>query len=256
MIKLIKEVIAQTLNHVLEDSKLNMETAFRTPLIGYSNAHSPLYEKLKAAVSPDHALPSDLLPEAETVVAFFLPFTRELVQENRQGSYAARSWAIAYIEANSLINRCCQEISQALSGLGVKSAWQQPTHNFDPEKLCAKWSHKHVAYICGLGNFGLHHMLITPSGCAGRFGSIVIDKPLSPSPRPAEPLCRYFLNGTCLVCVNKCPSGALSREGLNNKKCYAYLLETDALFADLGLCDVCGKCAVWGPCASLPASLP
>lgn len=249
---MIKKIIAATLDSVLDESHHNHETEFRTPLIGYAAADNPLFKELKTAVSPDHLLPQGLLPEAKTVVAFFLPFTSELVKENRQCDGVAKSWAIAYVEANQIIDRCCSEIAKALAPHGIKAAWQKPTHNFDPEELCAHWSHKHVAYICGLGDFGFHHMLITPLGCAGRFGSLVLNYELAPSPKENAFQCRYFENGTCLVCTQKCPSGALTTEGLDNKKCYSMLLETDAKFHDLGLCDACGKCAVWGPCAWIP----
>jgi len=245
----LKQVIAATILDVVKKNEHRSNTAFRPPLIGYARADDPLFQELKTAVSPQHLLPSDLLPEAKTVVAFFLPFTNKLVDENRDCPKVARSWAVAYIEANALINQCCEEISLALGNCGVSAAWQQATHNFDPDELCARWSHKHVAYICGLGSFGLHHMLITASGCAGRFGSFVIDRELEVSSRQDNKLCKFFHNGGCFNCVKKCPSGALTQDGLDNQKCYSYLLETDKLFTDLGLCDVCGKCAVWCPMA-------
>lgn len=248
---MIKEIIARTLDKALEENRHNNQTQFRTPLIGYTQADNPLFEKLKTAVSPKHLLPEDLLPEAKTVAAFFLPFTEELVKENRQSDRVAKSWAIAYIEANRLIDRCCNDIAEALAPHGIKTAWQKPTHNFDPEELCAYWSHKHVAYICGLGNFGFHHMLITPLGCAGRFGSFVLDYALAASPKQEGFSCEYFRQGACLVCTKKCPSGALTPKGLDNEKCYSFLLKTDSRFQDLDLCDACGKCAVWGPCSCI-----
>ncbi|MCL6636108.1 MAG: epoxyqueuosine reductase, partial [Peptococcaceae bacterium] len=101
---------------------------------------------------------------------------------------------------------------------------------------------------CGLGTFGLHHMLITARGCAGRLGSLVLDFPVPPSPRPENHYCLFRREGKCLACVKNCPTGALTRAGLDKKKCYKRLLEVDAHYGDLGLCDVCGKCAT-GPCA-------
>ena len=57
------------------------------------------------------------------------------------------------------------------------------THNFDEAKLVSYWSQKHVAYMAGLGKFGLHHMIITEKGCCGRLGSIVTNAKIS---RPKE----------------------------------------------------------------------
>lgn len=244
MKKFIEALIFETV------SEAKGKTSYRKPLVGFARADDPLFNELKTAVGPGHLSPADILPEAATVAAFFVPFQKELVETNRRDAYVSREWAEAYIETNSLISLCCERLGEELAARGVKAAWQQPTHNFDPEKLVSFWSHKHVGYICGLGTFGLHHMLITPYGCAGRLGSLVIDRPLAPDPRPESYYCIYHRQGQCLACVKKCPTGALTPEGLDKHKCYGHLLEVDAYYDDLGLCDVCGRCAT-GPCAVL-----
>jgi epoxyqueuosine reductase QueG len=100
-------------------------------------------------------------------------------------------------------------------------------------------------------------MVITDSGCAGRFGSLVIDADLPVVPfdgahgRPVEPQerCLYLHDGSCLECVMYCPVGALDEnEPLDKQRCYQRLLSVSQEYEDLGLADVCGKCAV-GPCA-------
>lgn len=242
----IQELIIKTINETVQTSENN--TAYREPLAGFARADDPLFSELKKAVGPGHLLPRDVLPEAATVAAFYIPFTRELVETNKKHPYVAREWAVAYIETNSLISLCCERLVQELAEQGIKAAWVQPTHNFDPVKLVSYWSHKHAAYICGLGTFGLHHLLITPRGCAGRLGSLVLDRPLPPTARPEAENCRYLREGKCLACVKACPAGALTVEGLDKQKCYRRLLEVDAHYSDLGLCDVCGKCAT-GPCS-------
>jgi len=223
-------------------------TGYGRPLLGTASAADPRFARLTAAVCPEHLQPSDLVPEAQGVLAFFLPFTAELIQRNRRDPYVAREWAVAYIETNALINTICQRLVEQLAGIGIKAAFQPPTHNFDRQRLVSVWSHRHVAEICGLGSFGLNHMLITPSGCAGRLGSLVLDQLLPPTPRNDRPVCRHFTKQTCLACVRRCPSGALTVEGLDRHRCYAYLLAVAAHFSDLGTCDVCGKCLT-GPCA-------
>jgi epoxyqueuosine reductase QueG len=99
-------------------------------------------------------------------------------------------------------------------------------------------------------------MLITDAGCAGRFGSLVVDAALKPSSSPDAAhceRCRYFVDGSCRVCVERCPVGALTEDGLDKRRCYAWLLQVADGFRDLGLADVCGKCAT-GPCALKAAS--
>ena len=172
----------------------------------------------------------------------------EVVEANRQASYVAREWAVAYLETNRLIARICQRLTDVLADLGVRAASEPATHNFDPVSLVSRWSHKSVAAVAGLGSFGLHHMLITDAGCAGRFGSLVIDAELEPTPVVEKQRCLYYHDGSCRQCVELCPVGALTEEELDKGLCYRRCLEVDAYFADLGLTDVCGKCAL-GPCA-------
>ncbi|MEW6541001.1 MAG: epoxyqueuosine reductase [Bacillota bacterium] len=223
-------------------------TAYRTPLVGFARADDPGFERLKKAVGAGHLGPRDLLPGAESVVAFFLPFSAELVRAHRRDPYVSRQWTEAYLETNGLISLVCETLVDGLRKAGARAAWQKPTHNFDPATLVSAWSHKHVAYLCGLGTFGLHHMLITRAGCAGRLGSLVTDAPLKAGPPAAKEHCLHRRGGNCAACVRLCPTGALSRDGLDRQRCYRRLLEVSDYYRDLGLCDVCGRCAV-GPCA-------
>ncbi len=242
----LKDLVADVVKR--EVQKHRGKTKYREPLVGFAPANHPGFGELKRAVGPEHLLPHDLLPGARSVVAFFLPFAAEVVEAHRRDPFVSRLWAEAYIETNELITRACRALAGELAALGIEAAWQEPTHNFDPVSLRSFWSHKHVAYLCGLGTFGLHHMLITPSGCAGRLGSLVVSADLSPTDPPEREFCLYRREGRCGACVSLCPTGALSAEGLDKQKCYRHLLEVDAFYADLGTCDVCGKCAT-GPCA-------
>ncbi len=51
-----------------------------------------------------------------------------------------------------------------------------------------------------------------------------------------------------MACVARCPVGALTEDGLDKRRCYERLLQVADGFRDLGVVDVCGKCAT-GPCA-------
>jgi epoxyqueuosine reductase QueG len=223
-------------------------SAYRTPLVGFAQADNPGFARLKEVVGPGHLLPQDLLPGARSVAAFFLPFTRDLTSIHRRNPYPSREWAAAYIQTNELISSICRTLVEELGKRGMRAAWQKPTHNFHAKTLTSFWSHKHVAYLCGLGTFGLHHMLITKAGCAGRLGSLVLDVPLPATPVPAEEYCLHRRGRNCAACVRLCPTGALNTNGLDRHRCYRQLLEVNDFFHDLGFCDICGKCAV-GPCA-------
>ena len=80
------------------------ETRYRPPLVGFADVADPRFAQLREIVEPTHWLPSDLLPGARSVVAFFLPFAEEIVQANRAHPHdVAREWAVAYVETNALI---------------------------------------------------------------------------------------------------------------------------------------------------------
>ncbi len=227
-------------------------TAYRKPLVGFASAYSPLFQEMSDGhiTGVAHLHPKELLSDARTVVAFFLPFGPGVVNANRTGSQVAREWALAYIETNQLISTICSQLGKELAEAGVKTAFEPATHNFSRETLTAAWSHKSVAYVAGLGTFGVNQMLITRAGCAGRFGSMVINAEIPADDPVSEELCRNRLGRSCLYCVRNCPAGALTREGLNKGRCYQQVMEVNEAFSDLPLCDVCGKCAT-GPCAVL-----
>lgn len=221
---------------------------YRKPLIGFSDAKNHAFENLKNITIPDHLMPSDLLPNAVSVVSFFLPFTEELVTINKNHDYVSKEWAKAYIETNKLIDRIIEHIKTILATYEVQCSNNPAKMPFDKERLVHRWSQRHVARICGLGNFGINNMLITDIGCAGRYGSFVINAPLNYNTPVTEEYCLYKKNSTCEACVKACPTGALIIEGFDRYKCYAWVKEVDEYYEDLDDCEVCGKC-ITIPCA-------
>jgi len=153
------------------------------------------------------------------------------------------------VETNALIGYISAHLIEMLAEWGIRAAAEPATHNFDPVSLVSHWSHKSVAVIAGLGSFGLHQMVITDAGCAGRFGSLVLDAHLPVNPAPPKQRCLYFHDGSCLECVIRCPADALDANSpLDKQRCYRHLLDVAQQYTNLGLVDVCGKCAI-GPCS-------
>jgi epoxyqueuosine reductase QueG len=225
------------------------ETNWRRPLVRFASATDPLFMKLKTVVRPTHAMPTDLLDGAATVVVFFLPFLPAMAQSNVAEEAASREWATAYGETNRLIADVCAHLVDWLESQGHAARGMAATANFTPEELMSDWSHRHVGWIAGLGTFGLNNMFITESGCCGRLGTLVTSAQIAPDPRPAEEACLYRRNGTCKQCVTRCPSGALREDGFDRHLCYKTCLRNAALHAALGGPGVCGKCTVGVPCA-------
>lgn len=222
---------------------------WRKPILATS-AVDDRFRILTEVASRDHLLPMDLLPTARTVITFFLPFTEALVRENREGDLACRNWGLAYVETNALIASISDALGDLLARHGYQSAVTPPTHNFDEERLVSRWSHRHLAYLTGLGRFGVHAQLITPKGSAGRMGSLVTDADLGDHPlHTEEETCLHKAGGRCLVCVDRCPVDALGEESFDRFRCWEQCLVNDRNLADLPTTDVCGKCVAVVPCS-------
>lgn len=228
----------------------NKDELFRAPLIGFSSAGDERYKRIKEIIGPHHLYPTDILPTCKTVVSFFIPFTKKVVESNKQDETVSYLWAKTYYECNTLINNLTAHLIEYLKDFSVTAATVQATHGFDEELLKAPWSHKSAAHIAGLGEFGVNHLLITDKGCAGRAGTVFIDIDIEVNRKQIfdKSPCLYYQDGSCLKCVENCPTNALSLEDLNRAVCYEKCLDTDRLYTDIGTCDSCGKCSI-GPCA-------
>lgn len=226
-----------------------VRSSWGVPLVGFADAEDPLFAQLRQVVSPTHMQPSDILAGARTVIAFFLPFPKRLTATNAGEGFSSREWAVLYIETNQLIARLSDHLQRFFADFGAVSCTIPATHNWDEERLISNWSHRHVAYIAGLGNFGINNMLITEKGCCGRVGSLVTSYPVAADPRHEAPACLYRFDGSCRKCVRKCVNEALADDGFDRFRCYAMLLKNVDEHSDVGYADVCGKCLVAVPCS-------
>lgn len=236
------------------------ESDWREPIIGFASANDPLFYKLKELVSPSHALPSDFICDAESVIVFFLPFMENIVNSNIRGIESSREWDIANIETNNLILDINKFLFEKITALGYTSSVLPPTYNYDEKMLVSDWSHRHIGYIAGVGTFGINNMLITDSGCCGRMGSIITNLPLNPSLRQDQENCLYKYNGTCQKCINRCVVNAISTANgypfLEKRKCSDQIYNDNVPEYPIGLGDACGKCMCNVPCSLInPANL-
>lgn len=247
----MKEKIRTLIKEYIQEysTKKEVKTGWEEPIVQFADADDKMFMELKEVVSPTHFIPQDFLEGAQTVISYFIPFSQSVVNSNIEGNYSSREWAIAYIETNELISNLNDYINQNLASLNYQSKIIPATHNFDEESLMSNWSHRHVAYIAGLGKFGLNNMLITDRGCCGRVGSIITDLKIEATRRSDQEYCLYKSKGLCKRCVQNCVNGALKIDSFDRHKCYEILLENNRLHTDLDLTDVCGKCSVNLPCS-------
>lgn len=195
---------------------------YDAPLVAVAAAVDPLFADLKQAsiVGSHHRSPLEWLPDGKVVVSYFLPFSAVVREANRVPGMPALEWVYARYEG--------EQVNDALRGY-LELYFQQRDmaavapvldDGFNVEDRRANWSERHVAYIAGLGTFGLHTSFITEAGCAGRFGSVVVAGDLPIQERPYSDI--YQNCNMCRQCIERCPAGAITEQGKDHALCAAY----------------------------------
>ncbi len=263
-----RESIVSRATAFVEDAPANRVTAelaiseelvgmrmFQAPIFGFGAAADPYFQKLQepAAVGPHFCLPSEWLPGAETVISFFLPFTEAVIAGNsRVMNWPSSEWLHARIEGQSFLLSLCRFLQAEFQSAGYQAVVPALDPRFTmvtdvaEDRFTSNWSERHVAFVCGLGTFGLSKGLITRRGVAGRFGSLVADLRLPSDARPYEGVYEYCT--FCGACVRNCPAEAISLQvGKRHIPCSDFLERTKAAFSPR---YGCGKCQVQVPCAT------
>lgn len=236
--------------HVISDSCVG-STMFTEPLVGFAAADDSLFASLQnnEVVGPFHLSPREWLPEAQSVISVFFPFSREVIESNYMNAAPSPIWLQVRREGQKFINDYSEHIIFKLNQLGALCTVPglDKRYRFDiKETFTSNWSERHVAYICGLGTFSLCKGLITPKGMAGRFCSVITNVYFKPDKRGYKGIYEYCKR--CGSCARRCPANAISLEnGKSNKICSEYM---DITRGDLCPPYACGKCQTKVPCES------
>lgn len=197
-------------NYVKEyEQKSEICTKWQEPLVSFANSNHEYISQLTEIVVSDHVMPKDIIENHKTIIAYFIPFDENLAKTNNGGSIASSQWALAYEETNALFTVLNSYIIEELNKMGYKAGVSPQATTYDHDILKSKWSQRHIAKIAGLGTFGINNMLITEKGCCGRVSTIVTDLEVEYDNPINEEYCLYKSNGSCGVCVTKCPGDAL-----------------------------------------------
>jgi epoxyqueuosine reductase QueG len=222
---------------------------FDAPIFAVAAATDPMFLRLKsdASVGEHHRMPADWTPNARYVLSAFLPFAKRVRAANAaasSGRLPAAEWLHGRIEGQNHIEAISSAATDVLRAAGFSAAAPSVAADFRSKGFTSNWSERHVAFVCGLGTFGLSKGLITEKGVAGRFLSVVTDMELGVTRRAYTELYEYCI--CCGLCAKRCPAEAIDREtGKAHEPCAVFLNETRALFAPR---YGCGKCQVNVPC--------
>lgn len=240
---------------------------FDSPLLGYARADDPLFQKMKKKEIGGGLFrpPDEWLEGAVSVISYFLPFTEAIRRSNDAVDEPSEKWLYARFEGEKLNNRLRKFIVEELTsaGLSAVAPLLEDKFTIDHNLLSSNWSERHAAYTAGLGTFSLSRGLITARGIAGRFGSIITAGEYTPVPRDYSfPFqhCSWLREGSCGSCIERCPAGAISEDGMNKELCRQYLHKQDSLQKlreERGYpYSACGKCQIGVPCESkIPSSV-
>ncbi|QOX63354.1 epoxyqueuosine reductase [Anoxybacterium hadale] len=210
------------------------------PLIGFARGDDPYFEFLKQHIgsfhwSPKEAFqlkyPESILQSSLSVVSMAFPQTMETkAAQARETTVPAREWIVSRGEWEPLMKEFNGKLTKRLEDLGIRSVSIDLLPEFSTVRtshlgIASKWSHRHIAYISGLGTFGLSEGLITEKGKAVRFTSLIVEGNLNPTERaylsPYE-WCLFYKDGSCGACMRRCPTNAIAQEGHDKDLCDAY----------------------------------
>lgn len=235
----IENVIIERLNDLARPD------LFRKPLVAFSPAADKRYAELKSTVGEWHLNPIELLPDAKSVISYFVPFTQDVAVQPKKIKDGSPLWSEAYQEINRHFNVVGEAVSACLTELRYSAVTIKPTHTYDPKDLKCIWSHRSAAAIAGLGTFAANGLLITKKGAAGRFCTVITSAVLKPNEHPVENKCLFIKNKSCGLCFKICPVGALSPAFFDKFACQDELNKNERKLKEitaLASADTCGKC--------------
>ena len=157
---------------------------------------------------PPEFWPQSIYPEAKTVVVIGLPVQLPIVETAPSIYYHD-----LYKTVNNALDLKAYELSNFLTHRGYPSIYIPRDCYGDIDVLLERpyafFSHKHAAYLAGLGSFGQSNVILTPEyGPRVRFTSIFTTAEIEGDLIKNKSLCTR-----CLECVRECPVNAIRKEG-------------------------------------------
>ncbi len=271
--------ISGLISHYLDNSPENQlnpltkERIWDTPLVGFSRGDDPLYQEFRDHLGTDYLLPLDIMRNSYsdmtftaadlTVISWILPVQeRTKTEYRRETRYPTENWARTRISGEGVNINLRKFVVQSLQQAGYPSVapFLSPAYTVTFEQgypTHSLWSERHTAYACGLGTFGLCDGLITAKGKAMRCGSVITTLEVPPSGRSytsRNDYCPFLNDGSCGVCMDRCPADAITQSGHDKVKCAAYLktVTEPYLLEKYGIeGNACGLCQIGVPCESV-----
>lgn len=183
------------------------------PLVGFAsterwkNPPPGLPNQLNEWIPPDF-WPQSIYPETKTVIVIGLPIQIPILDTAPSIYYHE-----LYKTVNILLDIKAYEIASYLTQKGYPSIYLPRDGYGDIEVLLenplAFFSHRHAAFLAGLGSFGLNNMILTRQyGPRVRFTSIFTSARMESDELETSDLCTR-----CFKCADDCPVDAIPTSG-------------------------------------------
>jgi epoxyqueuosine reductase len=267
-LEMIRELFGSDTAALLDDPQ--GQPMFEAPFAAVADAQDPWFERFKEIIGSFYWSPQQVLDmvapgaTARSVISWCLPISSvPRLANRRETKVPARSWAYVRTFGEELNTRLREGMVQKLLSMGFAAVAPAilPENTFDERPgvgITTNWSERHVAFVAGLGTFGISGNLITRRGVTHRLGSVVTDAALDPTARPygEDPFawCLRTARGACGVCISRCPAGSIGEtvEARNKEACAHHYAEyvmrhCKPVFGWKGIYG-CGLCQTNVPC--------
>ncbi len=262
----INQSLLEMATNRMRGPDLDRELIWDSPQMGFARGDDNLFTFFKTDIGSFYFLPEEAFSlkypgpvrKPLTVMSLAFPHKDETLRMQRVSTRLPSSrWSYSRQHWQEFAADLSERIMNWLSDRKIRSV--------DPEQLpewnrqdsgkygfASSWSQRHTAYAAGLGTFGLSDGLITEKGKAVRFISIILETELPPTPRayatPQE-WCLFYRDGSCGLCIGRCPAQAISPAGHDKERCAAYCQSVNqALKPDQNRTAGCGLCQAGIPC--------
>jgi epoxyqueuosine reductase QueG len=181
--------------------------------------------------------PASLMRNSRSVIVIGIPVQRTILATAPSAYYSEH-----YKTVNSMLDHSAQRIAMELQIEGHAAMFVSRDGYQGIEGLrrdaSSFFSHRHSAYLAGMGSFGVSNMLLTEkNGPRIRFTSVITTAPLVCGEPSKKVLCTK-----CMICTTSCTEDAVASgtypENITNKqKCVEY----SDILKKRG-CSPCGRC--------------
>ncbi len=119
------------------------------PLVGIAAADDPLFERFQdpEVVGPQHRLPQEWLPGAQSVVSVFLPFSEHIFRSyNKDSRYSAIEFSSGKWNGSKFLNVVRRGLTRFVEQQGGQANAPNIDPRYDSDGWLPFWSERHVAF--------------------------------------------------------------------------------------------------------------